>query len=180
MESKRFHHCGVDHIRVCDVTVLAFPAPISWKERLHIINPHQLGCHTHPDVAWTAKHNAIAVAIFLSGDGSGGTDRRRLGHRLINDSIQLLPSKQVIVDVEEDGYIILHEQQVDRHLPAGTVLFKSPAAVGIISAPLVQGRVLYAASPLPVSSHQVVREDEFELCSASLQRLAEPLILIGP
>ena len=84
----------------------------------------------------------------------------------------------MIVTVEDDAHVVLHEQLMNGLGPAGTVLLEAIGAVGVPAAPFVERRGFRPAAALAVSAaDQMMDEDEFELRLAGFERALEPLIL---
>ena len=76
--------------------------------------------------------------------------------------------------LEEDAYLVLHHELVDRELPARALLFEGAFALLALAAPFVEIRLIDAAA---AGAEDVVGEDELVLRLARLEDLLEPVVL---
>ena len=104
----------------------------------------------------------------------------------IDDAVFDLVAIQVVMAVEDNVDLVLHEQVMDWHLPAGTLGGETGAAVGVFATPLVFvahfdaaacGILRGACGGLRAAADDVVHEDELVSRAAVLQRGLEPVIL---
>ena len=89
-------------------------------------------------MAGTAEDFAAGIPVFGGGVGGVCAGRTWLGDFLVDDSIKLLLDKQVVMPVKDSCNVVLNEQLVDGHTPAGTLCIKTIGSVRVVSPPLVK------------------------------------------
>ena len=85
-----------------------------------------------------------------------------LGGQLVNETVEFLLCEEVIVAVEEDGYIVVDHQLVERLLPAGSVLIKTPGAVNVVASHFIEWHPFDSAASLWVSANELMAEDKLK------------------
>src|SRR5512141_240174 len=78
---------------------------------------------------------------------AGGT---RLRHSLVDDAVELLPDKDMIVPVKDYVHLVLHKQLVNRHPPSRAFCSKAVGAIGVFAAPFVQPGSLCPAAAIHI------------------------------
>ena len=101
-----------------------------------------------------------------------------LRHILVDDPIQILFDKKMVVTVKHDVHTVFHKKLMQRHLPAWTVLFEALAAVGVLAAPFhVVSRFGSTPHIPPQPANQVVNEHEPHRRLAAREHVGQPAIL---
>src|SRR5690348_2847283 len=88
--------------------------------------------------------------------------------------------------VKDDRDFVLHQQSVNRHIPARPVLLESVASVFVLATPFKESGSLSAASlrrPLigvfyGIASNKMMNKNELEFGFARFQGFLKPLILL--
>ena len=99
----------------------------------------------------------VLVATFIS-------VVRRIRHRLIDDAVEFLARKDMVVGLEEDRDAVLHHELMDRKIPIRPLLVEFPDAFIRVTAPL---------------EGEVVAEHEVEVGLCARDQLHRPRVEIG-
>lgn len=160
-----------------------------------VVSHSLIGADGDADVATVGQEVAGGVGaeidvLAVHGAAEAGVVRRA-GLRAfeIDDAVACLVAVEVVVAVEDDVDLVLHEQIMDGHVPAGALGGKAGAAVDVVATPLVFVAHFDAATRgelrgghvvddgLGAAADDVVHEDELVSSAAVLQRVTQPVIL---
>jgi hypothetical protein len=74
--------------------------------RADIIHSHLFRADSDAQVTWSAEDGAVDVAILCSAGCVVRVGGTRLGDFLINNAVELLLNKEMVVPVKDGGYVI--------------------------------------------------------------------------
>jgi hypothetical protein len=79
-----------------------------------------------------------------------------------DDAVQFLLREEVIVPAEENGYVVIDHQLVNRFFPFLSALIKTPGAITVVASRSIEGNPFNSASSLWISAYELMAEDELE------------------
>ena len=85
-----------------------------------------------------------------------------LGNQLVDDAVEFLLCEEVIVAMEENGYVVVDHQLVKRLFPSGSAFIEAPGTIAVVASHFIEGDPLDAAASLWVSAYELMAEDELE------------------
>ena len=101
-----------------------------------------------------------------------------MGNQLVDDAVEFLLCEEVIVPVEENGYIVVDHKRVDWLIPSGSVFIEAPGVIAIVASHFKEGNPFDSAASLRISTDELMAENELEDCAAIRNGLLEPMVLL--
>ena len=164
------------------VAVGDFPVLVFWRLVLglpgaDVFHSHLVRGDAHADVSRIAEKRALFITIGFQIPDAVVSGEAGLRDHLIDYPIEFLLGVEIVMRFEHRRDVVAHEELVDGHFPAGTVLFETIAAVRILAAPFVECSHFHPAACRLIPAQEVMEEYKFVFGPALLKGLFEPLIL---
>ena len=103
-----------------------------------------------------------------------------LRDELIDDAVEFLLCEEVVVAMEEDGYVVVNHQSVNWFVPCRPALIEAPSAIYVMTSHFIIRDPFDTTTSLCIAANELMAENELKGSIAIRNGLPEPKILLFP